>query len=322
MRLPLPLASTALLLLAGPALAQGLHLELSARVLSRMSDGSGDTPIDQLPLGQRLVLGESDAEGRVQLDDIGDRLTIELLVSSDSSEFGVTAVQGELIWPESTLSLLDQDAVLGGELTPTQYQSQAVAAHIEAVTQGGPDYAYDSQADSYFSDVWSLHVKPLGPRPRAWSEAVDAGRVRFFAGFDVIELGTAGVGRNGTRVAVATISFEVADPDTTLVTVPLLEVVLGTANEDQSQDVVTVLGTTAQRDSVVGNAGALTIEVAQGPIGDLDGDGDVDQADLGTLLASYGACDGDADFNAAADLDGDGCVGQSDLGLLLSNYGT
>jgi len=47
--------------------------------------------------------------------------------------------------------------------------------------------------------------------------------------------------------------------------------------------------------------------------GDLDGDGDVDQADLGVLLSSYLT---DAD----GDLDGDGDTDQADLGLLLSNY--
>ncbi|MFG0253125.1 MAG: FG-GAP-like repeat-containing protein [Phycisphaerales bacterium JB038] len=48
--------------------------------------------------------------------------------------------------------------------------------------------------------------------------------------------------------------------------------------------------------------------------GDLDGDGDTDQADLGTLLASYGVDDG-------GDLNGDGFTDQADLGELLSDYG-
>jgi len=47
--------------------------------------------------------------------------------------------------------------------------------------------------------------------------------------------------------------------------------------------------------------------------GDLDGDGDVDQSDLGILLASYLLNDG-------GDIDGDGDTDQSDLGILLSNY--
>jgi probable HAF family extracellular repeat protein len=50
-------------------------------------------------------------------------------------------------------------------------------------------------------------------------------------------------------------------------------------------------------------------------LGDLDGDGDVDQADLGILLASYGVDDG-------GDLDGDGDTDQADLGILLANYGS
>ncbi len=49
-------------------------------------------------------------------------------------------------------------------------------------------------------------------------------------------------------------------------------------------------------------------------IGDLDGDDDVDQSDLGILLASYGIDDG-------GDIDGDGDTDQSDLGMLLAGYG-
>ncbi len=47
---------------------------------------------------------------------------------------------------------------------------------------------------------------------------------------------------------------------------------------------------------------------------DLDGDCDVDQADLGELLSSYGQDDG-------GDLDGDGDTDQADLGALLAEYG-
>ncbi len=49
-------------------------------------------------------------------------------------------------------------------------------------------------------------------------------------------------------------------------------------------------------------------------LGDFDGDGDRDQADLGHLLASYGVDDG-------GDLDGDGDTDQADLGALLGVYG-
>ncbi len=47
--------------------------------------------------------------------------------------------------------------------------------------------------------------------------------------------------------------------------------------------------------------------------GDIDGDGDTDQSDLGILLAAY-------DVNGSGDLDGDGDTDQSDLGILLANY--
>ncbi|MFG0251746.1 MAG: hypothetical protein ACF8NJ_02595 [Phycisphaerales bacterium JB038] len=48
--------------------------------------------------------------------------------------------------------------------------------------------------------------------------------------------------------------------------------------------------------------------------GDVDCDGDCDQTDLGTLLASYGRDDG-------GDLNCDGVTDQIDLGILLASYG-
>jgi hypothetical protein len=54
---------------------------------------------------------------------------------------------------------------------------------------------------------------------------------------------------------------------------------------------------------------------------DVDGDCDVDLADLATLLASYGCCEGEPCYEPTADLDWDGCVGLSDLAALLSEYG-
>ena len=55
--------------------------------------------------------------------------------------------------------------------------------------------------------------------------------------------------------------------------------------------------------------------------GDVDGDGDVDQADLGILLATYNLNPDDPLFDSRADFNGDGFVDQSDLGILLAHYG-
>jgi hypothetical protein len=55
--------------------------------------------------------------------------------------------------------------------------------------------------------------------------------------------------------------------------------------------------------------------------GDLDGDHDVDLADLATLLAAYGTCAGDPGYDPDADFDDSGCVDLSDLATLLANYG-
>jgi hypothetical protein len=50
--------------------------------------------------------------------------------------------------------------------------------------------------------------------------------------------------------------------------------------------------------------------------GDLDGDNDTDQSDLGILLADYGCTSG-----CVGDLDGDDDTDQEDLGILLADYG-
>lgn len=53
--------------------------------------------------------------------------------------------------------------------------------------------------------------------------------------------------------------------------------------------------------------------------GDVNGDGAVDQSDLGVLL---GNIQQNVPPNQDGDLDGDGFVGQPDLGILLANYGS
>jgi hypothetical protein len=52
--------------------------------------------------------------------------------------------------------------------------------------------------------------------------------------------------------------------------------------------------------------------------GDVDGNGIIDQSDLGVVLSNWGCC---PPSECEGDLDGDGCTGQSDLGLLLSGFG-
>lgn len=57
------------------------------------------------------------------------------------------------------------------------------------------------------------------------------------------------------------------------------------------------------------------------PIGDLDGDCAVGLADLARLLAAFGSCTGEPEYDAAADFDTSGCVELSDLAALLANFG-
>ena len=64
---------------------------------------------------------------------------------------------------------------------------------------------------------------------------------------------------------------------------------------------------------------SLTIEVEVGASSDpadINGDGDVNGADLGILLASWGPCPPPC----PADINGDGVVNGADLGLLLAAW--
>ena len=63
--------------------------------------------------------------------------------------------------------------------------------------------------------------------------------------------------------------------------------------------------------------GNLIPDACERPIGDVDRDGDVDGADLGIMLATWGDCAG-----CAADLNDDGTVDGADLSVLLSNFGS
>jgi len=73
-----------------------------------------------------------------------------------------------------------------------------------------------------------------------------------------------------------------------------------------------------------GGTGAVTCTIVEGTrasnlIGDIDGDCDVDLADLAILLSNYGTPGGAGPDDG--DLDGDGDVDLADLAALLANYG-
>lgn len=73
-------------------------------------------------------------------------------------------------------------------------------------------------------------------------------------------------------------------------------------------------GTTCADANANGTADAC--EAPTGNPADLNGDGQINGADLGLLLSAWGPCTG-----CAADLNGDGQVNGADLGLLLSAWG-
>jgi hypothetical protein len=65
--------------------------------------------------------------------------------------------------------------------------------------------------------------------------------------------------------------------------------------------------------------GFSTMVIGPSPAdGDLNGDGDVDQSDLGILLSDWGC----ANWDCPGDCDWDGDTDQSDLGVLLADWGS
>jgi len=75
------------------------------------------------------------------------------------------------------------------------------------------------------------------------------------------------------------------------------------------------IGSTAN----VGGAGTLRLSEIVPCLGDLDGDHEVNSADVGGMLAQFGDC---VAFPCVADLNGDNVVNSEDLGALLGNFGT
>jgi hypothetical protein len=62
-------------------------------------------------------------------------------------------------------------------------------------------------------------------------------------------------------------------------------------------------------------SGLISISIDEAQEGDLDGDGDVDIADILLLIAGWGG-----DGSGGADLDGDGDVDVADMLILLANW--
>jgi Ca2+-binding EF-hand superfamily protein len=61
----------------------------------------------------------------------------------------------------------------------------------------------------------------------------------------------------------------------------------------------------------------VAVLVGYGSVGDVDGDGCVDDGDLLEVLFSFG----EVGMNLRGDLDGDGMVGESDLLEVLLHFG-
>ena len=92
-----------------------------------------------------------------------------------------------------------------------------------------------------------------------------------------------------------------------------------------AQDDITIVAWAQKPGSYPSNSEAYQAAIINWPftepecVGDLDGDGDTDQIDLGLLLADWG-CDDPAN-GCAGDLNDDDQTNQQDLGILLADWG-
>ncbi len=88
----------------------------------------------------------------------------------------------------------------------------------------------------------------------------------------------------------------------------------------------TLMGSTTNSSTTPGCAEIAFDIIYRHCAGDIDGDLDTDQADLGELLSAWHTCPGDPDYNPSANLYDEGgpaedCIDQQDLGVLLSDWG-
>ena len=61
--------------------------------------------------------------------------------------------------------------------------------------------------------------------------------------------------------------------------------------------------------------------VYEEPLGDIDGDGDVDMFDFALFAQAYGTTVGDDDYEVRIDFDNDGAIDMFDFGIFAQNYG-
>jgi len=216
--------------------------------------------------------------------------------------------------------------------------------------------AWDGQWNWGNRETWRIHktwfgfdLAPMGPVVGTWRLLFELdGQVMIDTPFEVV----ASVDPNFNR-APAAVELEFAPASPATDDVLFCRVLTSSGYEDPDWDLVryryrwSVNGaivrdvtTAAQSDAIAAGTAAtgavvectvtpsdgvldaaaetLSVTVGGGMPGDLNGDGVVNGADLGLLLAEWGACPRPGE--CAADLDDDGVVGGADLGLLLAAW--
>jgi C1A family cysteine protease len=145
------------------------------------------------------------------------------------------------------------------------------------------------------------------PQPQLWQSYPALAFDSFFSARDWATPGFA-LGPNVTNDSMSATWFDTLNSGNGTYTIGRFTVVSGTT--------LTMTGTSTARNTMgelIPFDYTMQVQIPVDCVGDFNGDGLRDQADLGTLLASYGIDDG-------GDIDEDGDTDQADLGALLTIY--
>ncbi len=220
---------------------------------------------------------------------------------SGGDNAGLALLVCDLVQDAANPALFD---IPPADAVPAGMSNFSRPAGISNPGEGGADSGY---VGVQRGTAGAMDLIQIGGGQNTFGQALPAG-TGLGESADVV----AGVGQSGAAVlASGSFAAPSACGDYSLSLANVVANVLQQANEPPAFSPVV-------QANVDTSAATLTFSV--GLAGDVDGDGDVDLADLAVLLANYNTPSGMT--YADGDLDGDGDVDLSDLAIMLANYGS